>query len=302
MVILFLKNLLFWLTRPLAKYMIYPGSISLLMAGAISDAEILKIELINMGGEQVWLHTADNRKLDAMYFDVAKLSPDTAQTFDSSERPTVLLCPGNGMLYPYAWSTIKFYLDNGANIFVFNYGGYGLSEGGPTVESTYRDADAAFAYVSKTKKVPNERITIHALSLGSAPGSYLASKHPVNIVIDRGFARVTDVPKLRFLGWIANFLYPYENAGRIKDMQGKIHVVAADNDALMRPSHVEDFFSAIIESRHPEADEEEIARLRQEYITIFHGTHGDCWLEDKPCYEEPQQAVAQRILGLPSKA
>ncbi len=302
MVILFLKNLLFWISRPLAKYMIYPGSISLLMTGAINDAEALKVEFTNMGGEHIWLQTIDKRNLDAMYFDVMKLSPSNAEKFHSADRPTILLCTGNAMLYPEAWPIIKFYLENGSNVLAFNYGGYGLSDGAPTVESTYMDVDAAYTYLSKIKKITDDHIIVHALSLGSAPGSYLASKHPVHIVIDKGFARIRDVPKSKFLGFLADLLYPYENAGRIKDMQGKIHIVAANNDALIQQHHVEDLFRAIIESRHPNATEEEIALLRQEYVTIFSGTHHDCCLEEKPCCRGVQNAISQHPFGLPSKA
>lgn len=285
------KTVLFWLTRPLAKYMIYPGSISLLMGGTIQDAAMLKENLIEMGSTPIEVYTEDNRALDAMYFDVERLYPDHANIFPKEKRPTVLVCPGNGMLYPYAWSIVRFYLQSGCNVAIFNYGGYGDSEGAPTSQTTFYDVEAMYAHIHNNLGIPNERFLVHGLSLGGAPASHLAAKYPIHIILDRVFSRPGDIAKIKFLGDMTNYLYPYHNVDRVKDFTQKVLIVDAVKDRLMAPKHTNMLFDALISQRHPNFKEEELIPLRNKYVLPVPGDHNDCWLEDDPDYHMAHRSV-----------
>jgi fermentation-respiration switch protein FrsA (DUF1100 family) len=63
------------------------------------------------------------------------------------------------------------------NIFIFGYRGYGLSQGKPTEEGTYIDAEAALSYLHSRRDVDPRKIIFFGRSLGSAIAVDLATKH-----------------------------------------------------------------------------------------------------------------------------
>ncbi|GLD92736.1 hypothetical protein PINS_up001315 [Pythium insidiosum] len=60
------------------------------------------------------------------------------------------------------------------NIMAYDYSGYGISEGEPSEEAVYADAEAAFAYLINVKKTPASKIILYGRSLGSGPTTHIA--------------------------------------------------------------------------------------------------------------------------------
>jgi dienelactone hydrolase len=289
MFISFLKLLLFFISRPLALYRVYPGAVAFLMTGPIQEAELAQQGLIEKGGEEIVLLTEDQRQIEAMYFPVKETIPESAEKFTDETRPTVIFCLGNDMFYQFQWELFEFYLKEGFNVMTFNYGGYRKSEGSPTAQRTFADVDAAYNFIKKSKETPDSRIIVHGLSLGGGPGAYLASKHPIHLVLDRTYCRVGDVSDNRALSSLANFMYPYDNVSRLKNVKGRIHLIEAQDDKMMKPKHVTELFDEIIRNRHPEASGEEYENLRLEYVTSTPGPHGACILRNKPQFDIPRE-------------
>lgn len=89
----------------------------------------------------------------------------------------------------------------GYSIFVFDYRGYGRSEGQPSEHGLYRDAAAALAHVRADARVERDRIVYFGRSLGSAVAVELATRHPpLALVLETPF------PSLR---WLAHEVYPW---------------------------------------------------------------------------------------------
>jgi len=63
------------------------------------------------------------------------------------------------------------------NIFIFDYRGYGRSQGRPSEEGTYLDAEAALTYLRSRRDIDPEAIIFFGRSLGSAIAVNLATKH-----------------------------------------------------------------------------------------------------------------------------
>ena len=74
----------------------------------------------------------------------------------------------------------------GLSLLAFDYRGYGESDGVPTEQGLYRDADAAYRYLRESRGVPAERIVVFGHSLGSAVAIDLASRTPVAGIIVEG--------------------------------------------------------------------------------------------------------------------
>jgi len=74
----------------------------------------------------------------------------------------------------------------GLNLLAFDYRGYGESGGVPSEAGLYRDADAAYRYLTKERGVPASQIIIFGHSLGSAVAIDLASRVPAAALIVEG--------------------------------------------------------------------------------------------------------------------
>ena len=72
----------------------------------------------------------------------------------------------------------------GLDIFIFDYRGYGMSEGSPSEKGMYRDAEAALEYVS-SRSTPggDRRLVLFGRSLGAAVAVEMATRHEVDAVV-----------------------------------------------------------------------------------------------------------------------
>jgi fermentation-respiration switch protein FrsA (DUF1100 family) len=81
----------------------------------------------------------------------------------------------------------------GLGVLTFDYRGYAASKGSPTEEGLYRDADAAYNYLTKTKGVKPRRIVVYGHSLGSGVAIDLASRSEVGaVIVDGAYTSVPD--------------------------------------------------------------------------------------------------------------
>jgi fermentation-respiration switch protein FrsA (DUF1100 family) len=76
----------------------------------------------------------------------------------------------------------------GYSVLMYDYRGYGTSEGSPSVRKTKQDIEAAYRWLVEEKKIAPETIVAHGRSLGGAPATWLAARHPVGgLVIESTF-------------------------------------------------------------------------------------------------------------------
>ena len=86
--------------------------------------------------EDVRFKASDGVELNGWFFPAATNAPRA--------RFAVLLCHGNGGNISHRLDTCAALLETGVQVFVFDYRGYGHSQGRPSEEGTYRDAQAAY--------------------------------------------------------------------------------------------------------------------------------------------------------------
>ncbi|MCK4965138.1 MAG: alpha/beta hydrolase, partial [Dehalococcoidia bacterium] len=103
---------------------------------------------------------------------------------------TWLWCHGNAGNISYRLDNLKLLHDKLAlNIFIFDYRGYGRSQGKPSEEGTYRDAEAAVAHLRIRKDIDQDAVIIFGRSLGGAIAVDLASKHQfLGLILESTFS------------------------------------------------------------------------------------------------------------------
>jgi hypothetical protein len=126
---------------------------------------------------------------------------------DSSASPWLLFCHGNGsnISYPDYVSRYGLFSTFGLNVLTFDYRGYGESPGTPSEAGFYKDATAAYKYLTLSRHISPERIIIYGHSLGTGVAIDLAARVPAAaLVTEAGFQSIPEV---------AQRTYPFIPAG-----------------------------------------------------------------------------------------
>lgn len=149
----------------------------------------------------------------------------------------ILFCPGNaGNLQSRHVQTQNLSVALVESVLIFDYPGYGKSEGTPSEKGCYEAAAAAYQWLVKEQKIPGERIIIYGESLGGAVAVDLATKvsHSA-LVLERTFTSIPDVADYQmplFPGyWVMS--NRFDSVSKISQCRQPIFIAAADKDALI---------------------------------------------------------------------
>jgi fermentation-respiration switch protein FrsA (DUF1100 family) len=167
-------------------------------------------ESIGLEWESVLLETDDGVRVHGWYVPA------------EAGRPVLLFCHGNAGNISHRLESIRLFHDLGLSVFIFDYRGYGRSEGTPSEGGTYRDAHAAWRYLREEKGYPPNRIILFGRSLGSAVAIELASHEaPGGLIAEGSFPSAVDI------GTRAYWWLPVRLLARIRyDSRAKISRIA----------------------------------------------------------------------------
>jgi len=151
--------------------------------------------------EEVHLTTADNIRLHGWYVP------------HDHPRATLLFLHGNGGNISHRLEKLVMYHQLGLAVLIIDYRGYGQSEGSPTEQGTYRDAEAAWKYLTGNKALPGNNIIIYGESLGGAVAAWLAVQYqPGALILESAFTSIMDMGRHYYpylpIRWISRFKYP----------------------------------------------------------------------------------------------
>jgi fermentation-respiration switch protein FrsA (DUF1100 family) len=155
---------------------------------------------------------------------------------NDQRKETVLFCHGNGGSMSHRIDTIKLINDLGFSVFIFDYRGYGISEGTPSEKGTYLDSEAALKYLLEDKKISEERIIIWGRSLGGPIAANLAKEQKFfACVLESTFTSIKDMAKLRFKIFPSALLakYRYSTIDYVKDIDIPLLIVHSPEDDII---------------------------------------------------------------------
>lgn len=132
--------------------------------------------------EDLTLTTGDGLSIAAWY-----LPHDQA-------RGTFIYCHGNAGNISNRLHSLKLLHQMGVNVLIFDYRGYGRSEGKPSEKGTYEDAETAWRYLTETRGESPDRIVIFGRSLGGAVAIELAKRQSTGKERAAGESQAAGVP------------------------------------------------------------------------------------------------------------
>ena len=114
---------------------------------------------------------------------------------DSSvnKQVTILYCHGKDENINREWSKTEHLWEMGYNVFIFDYQGYGKSEGEPSGDALFSDGEVSLSHLQSRTDINTTKIVFYGWSLGSFVATYLASDiyHPAALILESAPASVT---------------------------------------------------------------------------------------------------------------
>lgn len=153
---------------------------------------------LGLPSENLFLYARDGTKLHAVF---VKQDPSTIHT-----APTFVYFHGNAGNLGHRLSNVYgLYRCLGVNLLLLEYRGYGLSQGAPSEEGLYLDAQAAVSYLKTRRDIDQNKIIIFGRSLGGAVAVDCVSRAEVSsrvaaVVLENTFTSIPDMAKVLFSG------------------------------------------------------------------------------------------------------
>ena len=170
----------------------------------------------------------------------------------TSARFTVLICHGNaGNVADRLDRTLLMHRNLGTNVLLFDYRGFGRSEGSPNEEGTYRDARAAYDYLLEEAGFTPERVILFGESLGAAVAVQLAGEVPAaGLVLEAPFTSIPDMARFAYpfipSGWIRT---RYDNLTKLSKLRLPILIIHGTEDTIVPFSHGKRLYDAALEPK-----------------------------------------------------
>lgn len=139
---------------------------------------------IGLSFEDVSFPTKDGLQIAAWYIPARP----------GSERGVLLFSHGNAGNISDRLDSIRIFHYLNLSVLIYDYRGYGKSQGSPAEEGTYRDAEAAWEYLVTARGVKPQKIILFGRSLGGAVAAETALRKKAGaLIIESGFTSVPDL-------------------------------------------------------------------------------------------------------------
>lgn len=151
-------------------------------------------------------------------------------------RWTVLFCHGNAGNISHRIDIARLFNKAGINIFLFDYRGYGRSEGRPSERGLYIDALSAYDYLCNRRDVDNDKIIVFGESLGGAVATEVARKRAISALIcESTFTSTVDMAKRVYPilpGWLLVTQH-FDSISKIKDVDAPVLIMHSKDDEIV---------------------------------------------------------------------
>ena len=224
-------------------------------------------------------------------FDIAAIYIGELSDIDTDT--IILYCHGQTRHMDHYWQRAKLLANCGGKehygVLMFDYRGYGKSEGTPTEKGMYEDVRAAYQWLLN-EGASSQRIIIYGFSLGSAPATDLAAygmsnEFPIKLILESPFASTDFIAQESTLIEVsASYItdLEFDNAEKIKLV----------DKPLMWMHGIEDDYVAITNG---EAIISNYSGVDSTYIRVEGANHGQDGIPQTMGYQNYLNAVQEFI-------
>jgi len=228
--------------------------------------------------ENISFRTADGVRLHGWYI------PNT------QSDQVVLFFHGNAGNISHRGESIGIFHRLGLSVFIPDYRGYGESEGTPDEQGLYRDASAAWRYLTEEKGFAGDQILIFGRSLGGAVAAGLASQVQARgLILESTFSSARDFARTVFpvLSRLVYLRYDFAVEKNIQQVNYPLLVLHSPDDEIMPFRLGEKVFRSANQPKH---------------FVSLHGDHNSGFLRSQPEYEQELDSWLKAIDHSPVSA
>ncbi len=253
-------------------------------------------------GRYLYFPNIPTRELQTTPADIGYNYADVSiQTVDDQElhgwfiqrdtpRGTVLFFHGNAGNISHRLDSIAFWHQQGFEVFIFDYRGYGRSSGTPSEAGTYRDGQAAWEYLLDERSVDPRNIVLFGRSLGAAIAARTASENaPRALILESVFSSVRDMGRRYYpwlpVRWITRL--HYDTAALVSQIDCPVLVIHSRDDEIIPFDQGRKVF--------------ERAGQPKEFLEIL-GDHNGGFILSGPLYRDGVGGFLDRYFPVPSSA
>jgi hypothetical protein len=174
--------------------------------------------------EEVWIATEDGLRLNA-WFLRAPSSPKV-----------LLMFHGNAENIGYGLRRLRVFARLGVNVLALDYRGYGKSEGSPDEAGIYRDAEAAYRYLTEIRQFQPKNIVVYGQSLGGAVAIDLASRHACgSLIVESSFTSGREMARRAFRIPLLEYAIKshFDSLAKIENVRSPVLIIHGTRDEVV---------------------------------------------------------------------
>ncbi|NNG14116.1 MAG: alpha/beta hydrolase, partial [Gammaproteobacteria bacterium] len=193
---------------------------------------------------------------------------------------------GNGGNISHRGDSLAIFHRLGFNVFIFDYRGYGRSDGVPGERGLYEDAATAWQYLVEQRGFAGNDIVLFGRSLGATIAAKLAAEvEPAGLIMEssfssaRGFAQAV----LPLLSRMVVMRYRFDTAGYVRRVTCPVLVAHSPDDDIIPFQLGQAVYAA--------------ANQPKTFLTM-QGDHNSGFLQSQPGYEQGlREFMSSRVFG-----
>jgi uncharacterized protein len=204
----------------------------------------------------LYVRAADGVKIHAWFF----ASPKARGNF--------LFAHGNASNVTGWRHIVQPLLDVGLNVMLFDYRGYGLSEGQPSEEGLYEDAEAALKLLLAQPEAKSLPVYYYGQSLGGAVMTELAVRHePTALIVQSTFTSLLEMAKhlYKAFPWVPG---RFTTLQKVSKLHCPVLVIHGKRDNFVPTSMGIRIYEAVPPSQ-------------RRMLLLPDASHGDVWFKDE---------------------
>ncbi|MFZ5979236.1 MAG: alpha/beta hydrolase [Candidatus Zixiibacteriota bacterium] len=190
----------------------------------LKELALIPTDVLDFPYEDIYVPVTAKEKIHAWYF------PDEVST------KAVLFCHGNAGNISHRMETVAYLRGLGVSVMLFDYRGYGLSDGSPSEPGVYRDTRAAYDWLIDKRGFLPEDIVVFGRSLGGAAAIDLAGEVKCGgLVVESSFTSAYDIGKTMFPFFPVSYLlrYRFDSLEKIKHVTCPVLVTHSPADDMI---------------------------------------------------------------------